>query len=84
MTAINKSPNVFSSTIQHIWHPSVDGSLISRNPYESVRNGQIAKVCPQFYIFVSFRATTVENMRLKAFSDRFRWYLAFAMTRERM
>jgi hypothetical protein len=51
MTAINKSPNVFSSTIQHIWHPSVDGSLISRNPYESVRNGQIAKVCPKILYF---------------------------------
>jgi len=44
MTAINKSPNVFSSTTQHIWHPSVDGQLIARNPYISIRNGLYANV----------------------------------------
>ena len=45
MTAINKSPNIFSPTIQLIWRPSVDGHFITRNPYVSIRNGQYAKVC---------------------------------------
>ena len=49
MTAIDKSPNIFSSTTQHKWHPSVDGHFIARSPYVSIRNGLYAKVCPQFY-----------------------------------
>ena len=49
MTAVDKSPNVFSSTVQHIWSPSVDGHFIARDPYVSIRNGLYAKVCLQFY-----------------------------------
>ena len=60
MTAINKSPNVFSSTVQHTWHPSVDGHFIARNPYVSIRNGQYAKVCAQFLFLFSFHTSTVE------------------------
>ena len=55
MTAINKSPNVFSASVQHMWHPSVDGNVITRHPYESIRKGLHAKVCPQlFYLLLSF------------------------------
>lgn len=70
MTAVNKSPNIFSSTIQDIWRPSVDGHFIARNPYVSIRNGLYAKVCWQFFGFTFYTAV---YMRLKAFSDRFRW-----------
>ena len=61
MTAINKSPNIFSSTVQHMWRPSVDGHFITRHPYLSIRNGLYAKVCPQFYLFLlSFHTPTLK------------------------
>ena len=54
MTAIDKSPNIFSTSVQHTWHPTVDGDFITRQPYESIRKGLHAKVSPQF-IFRSAR-----------------------------
>jgi hypothetical protein len=66
MTAINKSPTIFSSSIQHLWRPSVDGNFIARHPYVSVRNGQFTKV-------FTLHTPTVRNETEKAFSDRFRW-----------
>ena len=51
MTAINKSPTIFSSTIEHIWRPSVDGHFIARHPYVSIQNGLYAKVCLHFFLF---------------------------------
>jgi hypothetical protein len=59
MAAINKSPNIFSSTIIHIWRPSVDGHIIARSPYVSIRNDLYAKVCPQYY-FIYLPTPTVE------------------------
>ena len=56
MKAVDKSPNIFSSSVQHIWNPSVDGHLIARHPYVSIRNGLYAKVCVPIF----FHTPTVE------------------------
>ena len=77
MTAVNKSPNAFSFTSVRLgWQPSVDGQIIVRSPQESLQKGLYAKV--RFQVSLPYFACW------GSFSDRFRLFLAIAMTRERM
>jgi len=80
MTAINKSPNIFSFSGARLgWQPSVDGHFIARDPHVSVGKGLFAKVRLR-----GFSPPCCPDIRLRAFSDRFRLLPATVMMRERM
>ncbi|KAF8800976.1 carotenoid ester lipase precursor [Phlegmacium glaucopus] len=67
MTALNKSPNVFSYTTLLRWQPSVDGHLIVRDPLVAISKGLYAKVplvtgdCDDEGTIFSFTTTNITN-----------------------
>ncbi|KAF9530016.1 sterol esterase [Crepidotus variabilis] len=45
LAAINQTPNIFSyNSVNPVWTPMVDGRLISRDPWVSLKQGKYAKV----------------------------------------
>lgn len=45
MAAVNRSPGFFTfETLRLAWQPRIDGNILKRSPFESIENGQYAKV----------------------------------------